>query len=146
MGRLILTALAGSALAACSAPKARLQVGSVPQDFALEVWIEPSQDRNGALFIVEPDRSIRAAVGHDLSGQVFPPRTRVLTRAEMVQVFNLLAESGILERSEQRSTAVAPMRLYVSAQGRRTSVAVGEEQLRDLQPLVQTLDRLAWVR
>lgn len=135
-------------IAGCSASRPELRVGSVPEDFALEMRIGPSDQRRGALYIVEPDRSMHAAVGRDLEEQFYPPQTRVLTSAEMERVYNLLAESGVLGRELEpdEATSSSPLSLYVSAGGRRAGVPVGEGELVDLDPLVRELDRLAWVR
>ncbi|MCE7967413.1 MAG: hypothetical protein DYG94_01535 [Leptolyngbya sp. PLA3] len=106
--------------------------------------MRPSEQREGAVYIVEPDRTLRAAVGGDLSGPYYPPRTRTLTVAQMLRVYNLLVESGVLESTAEANES--PLDLYVSAGGRRRAVVVGTGERADLQPLVGELDRLAWVQ
>lgn len=118
----------------------------MPEDFALELRVHPTEQRRGAVFIVEPDRTLRAGVGGDLSGPYYPPQTRTLTVAQMLRVYNLLAESGVLESQAEQGTGESPLDLYVSAGGRRRTVAVGPGERADLEPLVGELDRLAWVR
>lgn len=118
----------------------------MPEDFALELRVHPTEQRQGAVYIVEPDRTLRAGVGGDLSGPSYPPRTRTLTNAQMQRVYNLLAESGVLDSTGEHGARESPLDLYVSAAGRRRAVAVGLGEQADLQPLVGELDRLAWVR
>lgn len=130
----------------CSAPSPVLSVGQVPEDFALELRVPPTEHRQGVVYIVEPNRTLRAAVGADLSGPYYPPATRTLTITQVRRVYNLLAESGVLESTIEAGEGPVPMDLYVSAGGRRRAVAVGPGEQADLEPLVGELDRLAWVR
>lgn len=138
----------GLALAGCAARQSPLQVGAPPEDFALELRVRPTADRPGVLYVLEPDRSLHAAVGGDLGQQFYPPQTRTLTPLQTERVYNLLAESGVLDapRSTQPPTTHWPMDLYVSAGGRKGRIEPDEATARNLQPLVQELDRLAWVK
>lgn len=130
----------------CSSPRPALSVGQVPEDFALELRLHPTEQHEGAVYIVEPNRTLRAAAGGNLSGPYYPPQTRTLTSTQMLRVYNLLAESGVLESEAQAEESAAPLDLYVSAGGRRRGVPVGPDERADLEPLVSELDRLAWVR
>lgn len=134
-------------LAGCAARQTPLQIGSPPEDFALELRVRPTTERPGALYILEPDRSLHAAIGGDLGPQFYPPQTRILTRLQTERVYNLLAESGVLGQpsADQPAATTAPFELYVSAGGRRGRVDVNGSAAADLEPLVQELDRLAWV-
>ncbi|RMH13795.1 MAG: hypothetical protein D6695_02965 [Planctomycetota bacterium] len=135
-------------MAGCASTRPELRVGAVPSDFALELRVAADDQRPGALYIVEPDRVLRAATGPDVTRQMYPAPTRLLTPGEMERVYNLLVETQIVEKSPESTAPMGttPLSLYVCAGGRRKVIAIGPAETLDLDPLVRELDRLAWVR
>jgi hypothetical protein len=85
--------LAAACLVAC-APQApdRITADGYPADFSLTLLVDDADGRR--LFLVEPDRTLRAATGGGVHAGLYPPRTAKLTRGQMRALYELTGKPG----------------------------------------------------
>ncbi len=69
-----------------------LTADGYPADFSFTLLVDDAAGRR--LFLVEPDRTLRAATGDGVHAGLYPPRTAVLTRGQMHELYALLGEPG----------------------------------------------------
>ncbi len=138
-------------LGGCAARPVVLELGKPAEDFAfslivLPIAIEPIQFKP-AVYIVEPDRTLRVAVGEGVAELSYPAPARVLTHSEFARIWNLALESGLLdlERGLEEVETEA-FRAWYARHGMRRQVSFGPYEAADLQPLFEELERLAWLR
>lgn len=166
-------------LSGCAGSAARLSdVANLPErapeDFGLSITVmgpvraggESAYAGIGAKlrpgrYVIEPDRSLRAALGPAADDSAYPPRTRRLSAQEMDEVWALVRSSGVLSADHEASASRAPTldmasgrTVYVvttRALGGRRMVVVDVEpepapSAASVQPLVERVANLAWVK
>jgi hypothetical protein len=136
-------------LGGCAAPAASLELGHPPEDFAFSLFVFPTPETDQvftpASYIVEPDRMLRVALG-DASGEPeYPAPTRILTHTQFERLWNLALESGLLDL-ERADVEPEAYRTWYVRQGQRRQASFGPGESTDLQPLIEELERLAWLR
>lgn len=168
-----------TALFGCAGSPARLGDAAAlperaPEDFGLTITVMGPVRAGGDLayasigaklrpgrYIIEPDRSLRAALGPAADDSAYPPRTRRLSATEMDELWSLVKSSGVLAEDQAGSASRAPSldmvagrTVYVvttRAMGGRRMVVVDVEPEASpiavgVQPLVERVARLAWVK
>ncbi|HED53291.1 MAG TPA: hypothetical protein ENJ00_03720 [Phycisphaerales bacterium] len=96
-----LSGCAGSGREASPSPGIWAAAERPPRDLAIEVTVfdsvgEQSPSLGGsARFVIEPDGQLRAEIGDGVSLDHLPPRTRLLSDAQMVDVYHRLVRSGL---------------------------------------------------
>ena len=92
-------ACAGSTSHPDSAPGWASEENPVPGDFAIAVTILPGSESDAGYkpmrYVVQPDSVLRVAVGAGVSLDVFPQRTRRLTRAQMSAIYSHAVREGL---------------------------------------------------
>ncbi len=139
-----------------------------PDDFALAVTVyappaegeRPARWARPAQYIVEPDGSLRAAIGEGAVAASYPARTRTLDHRQVERLWRLLEDSALLRPDHPFRIASAesfvplPDRpvavISVSREGRREIVAVSvdadDADGEAARQLVDRLAGLAWQR
>lgn len=151
---------------------------AVPPDFALSIVVPTAAMARGispAWYIVEPDGTLRAALGEPVDRSPVPPRVRMLTPGERARVWAAVRRAGWLpspgDAAMDRDAAVvevsapisegepaepaqpaqpaatAPLaRVYLAAAGGRwNGVAPATPDEAGLADVVRTLRSLAWL-
>ena len=71
----------------------------VPGDFAIAMTVLPGSESDAGYrpvrYVIQPDSILRAAVGAGVSLDVFPQRTRRLTRAQMSVIYSHAVREGL---------------------------------------------------
>ncbi|TVQ62292.1 MAG: hypothetical protein EA379_05540 [Phycisphaerales bacterium] len=162
LGRLLLiTALA--ALGACAAPdrRAPLDAASPAPDFALSITVR--DDAHGltpARYVLDPDGSLRAAIGPGAGSDLLPNFTRRLGEDERAGVWRLALAAGVPSGApgSPGSRAAAPgseraaldrgagVVIWVRAQGASAVYTPSMTTDANARLLVERFEELAWVR
>lgn len=167
----VLACLAGcGSTPALPPPKPVALPDARPADFTLAVTVlAPAHDRarpadlprslQPGRYIVEPDGSLRVALGPGSTVTTFPPRTRTLSPRQMDMLWRQVRDSGLLDpgnpgritgpeealRSRDRTTGL----FYIAQEGNRATVRVlldRSEASLGAERLVDRLAELGWVK
>jgi hypothetical protein len=119
-----------SGLGGCAGTRARPDAQHLPDDFSLSVSVLPGDVRAAAWYIVEPDGTLRAALGAARENSARPGAVRVLTRAQVREVWELACAAGLAGEGTGKGKLVrgAPgmpggaATVEVAAAGRRRTV------------------------
>ena len=164
---LLLAAFAVSlapSLAACGAT--RHPVSGVPGDFGLAVTVLASRDepdrprsQRPAQYILEPDGTLRVAVGAGVDPGTFPPRTRRLDPRQVERLWLLVESAGLAGDAAETpgsddgpSPAAVPSPpdgwayVDVAASGQRHQRAIQLGSNPAAQGVIDELASLAWIR
>jgi hypothetical protein len=113
-----------------------------------------------ARYIVEPDGSLRAAIGPGADATTYPGRTRQLTPAQFDSLWRNVRQSGLLDpdnpsreddpevltRSTDRTTAL----VYVGFEGRRITLRILMDRTSpgsvEAEKLIDRLAEWAWIK
>lgn len=105
-----------------------------PHDFTLVAFVEPTDEGTGrpdlmqAQHVIEPDRSLRAAVGTAATAKLYPPVTRWLTPEQLMQLANLAQQAGLYGETKAdppQAKDWAVLETTVTARGRTTRRLTG---------------------
>ncbi|MEO0630026.1 MAG: hypothetical protein AAFY46_04770 [Planctomycetota bacterium] len=68
-----------------------------PEDLTIAVTVIAPEGSSPepARFVIEPGGQLRAAVGAGSTPETFPPKTRLLTDAQVSQLYGILAREGL---------------------------------------------------
>lgn len=116
------------AVIGCAAPRAAVTPEGYPGDFSLTLLVD--DERGKRLFLVEPNRTLRAATGDGVHRELYPPRTAKLTHAQMAALWRAVAS--------ERGPAQRP--------GRQVRIERHEPRGRVESPLVAMLSQWAGLR
>lgn len=105
---MLATLLAACASEPAPAPATRAASTTTPADFALvitvrpEGFVDPADPlQQPAQYVLEPNRSLRVAIGPGAHHHLFPPVTATLSPQEMTQLYSLI-ESAELDKLDPR--------------------------------------------
>lgn len=168
----LLTLLLALCVPSCGTSTVRegLAQDAVPSDFALSIVVPTAAMARGispAWYIVEPDGTLRVALGEPIDRSPIPPRVRMLTPGERARVWEAVRRAGWLpspgDAAMERDAAVAEVpapanaaepvpaatstaQVYLAAAGGRwTGVASATPDEAGLADVVRTLRTLAWL-
>lgn len=162
--------LMAAALGGCSAPPHASvdPLGAAPADFTLDVTVLAGRDvqqtgeahRTQSRYVLFPDGSLHHAVDveRERGGDWLPPLTRMLTRAQMAEVWSLAQQAGFADPSTADETinfklvTAAPNEIVylagVSASGDRWNYIrrgpADQPSDAGITQLVRLLAQLAW--
>ncbi|MEZ6233937.1 MAG: hypothetical protein R3B68_07085 [Phycisphaerales bacterium] len=164
---IVVAALAGclaASLWACGAT--RHPVSGVPGDFGLAITVLATRDEPGlprpqrpAQYILEPDGTLRVAVGAGVDPGTFPPRTRRLDPRQVERLWTLVESAGLA--ADAAGTPVSGAGpgpsavpsppdgwayVDVAASGQRHQRAIQLESNPAAQGVIDELASLAWIR
>mgnify|MGYP001420597556 CR=1 FL=1 len=134
-----------------------LTAAELPDDFGLSVTVLPGSDMQAAWYVLEPDGSLRAAIGERRHDSVRPGLVRRLSREQVRHVWETVVDAGLADhdRHGQRVSPTASRALggaaivELAAMGRRSTVAVGRADARTVdgvRKVVEELRSLAWAK
>lgn len=150
-------------LAACGAT--RHPVSGVPGDFGLAITVLASRDEPGlaraqrpAQYILEPDGTLRVAVGAGVDPGTFPPRTRRLDPRQVERLWTLVESAGLAADAAGTTVSGAGpgpssvpsppdgwAYVDVAASGQRHQRAIQLESNPAAQGVIDELASLAWI-
>lgn len=136
--------LLGLGLGGCASSQGTITTNPVPRDFTLEVRDTSRGTDKAALFIVEPDRWFRAAIGTMPESNWYPPATRQLTPDQMASVWGAFEPITNLEpdRADDRVPTIV---VDAMVQNTRFQSAFDPEVDQSGKELLALLRRLAWL-
>jgi hypothetical protein len=140
----------------CRGPQrqATLDAAAYPPDFTLVFFVEvspaaidPSEPRTRpGLHLVEPDRTLRVALGPGVTPDLHPPATATLRPADLQTLHRLARDAGLTHASPPRRPADARpavrYRVTVVAHGRSTTTLTTPERNPAAAQLLDELIRL----
>jgi hypothetical protein len=157
---MVMLVLAGWASGCRLSPQDPWQAtGSYPADFALVLVVQVAQDaatpaerpaedeaaatdptRQPSQYILEPDRTLRVALGPGVSQRIYPPATASLSPAEVGEL-HALVERGDLMHFQPPGPPAGPVRYQVilTAQGRTHRYETGPQDSPATEALLRRL-------
>ena len=133
---LLFVMLAGLLPGGCSAPGVNREAYvAVPPDFGLSVlvlgpdrtaaWEEMTEEQQQKVpashlstrFIVEPDGTLRTAVGPGVSEDLYPSRLRELSSAQMLSLWRVVRNQGLITAETTHGRTSAPDNAEISRSG-----------------------------
>lgn len=170
----VLVVLAGCAGSSQHSSNAAVVAERVPEDFWLSITVmgpvraggDAAYEQIGAglrpgRYVVEPDRSLRAAVGPAAEDWAYPPRLRRISASEMAEVWSLVRSSGVLAADHPDTASRAPSLEMVTgrtvyvvsthADGARRVVVINVEpepaaSAAAVRPMIERVAKMAWVK
>jgi hypothetical protein len=146
-------------LPACAAPRPA-GPADLPDDFSLGLTTLPAKGVTDpalapAWYILQPDDSLRIALGARQVTSPLPPIVRILSRAQVRTVWEQVVQSGFASelQAHQLPDTMASVQssialVYIAAQGRRRSFSIpldDESGTKAASDLAATLRELGWV-
>lgn len=140
-----------SLLGACAGP--RTNPGGPPSDFAVSVAVYGGREEGASgWYVIDADGTLRAALGERGKTSAVPPTVRTLSHDELVQVWSLVGEAGVLGNQPPGPIVSDEIVLeegdhgaivYAAGGGRRRSVRLDGAQP-PVAALVTRLRELSW--
>lgn len=87
---------------------ARPDASNMPDDFSLGVAVLPGAAAQPAWFVLEPDGTLRAALGARREDSPRPPAVHVLTRSQVREVWELACAAGLAGEGVGKVASGAP--------------------------------------
>jgi len=152
----MLLVLLSSVLAACAGARARPDARHLPDDFSLSVAVQPGGGREPAWYVIEPDGTLRAAIGARRPDSPRPAGVRTLTRDQVRGVWELACAAGLAgeHHGEGKVSTTLPGSpagaavVEVASAGKRRTVAApapSDASGAGLSKLLERLRELAWI-
>ena len=119
-----------------------------PQDFALVLCVQGPEDaadpiHRPALFIIEPDRTLRASTGAGATPDHYPAPTATLSIEQITRVYELTQAAGLLEpATAQRPDSLVACDVRARQDARTLRHRMDLDQNQALRALVAELIRL----
>jgi len=90
--RVWVAALVMVSIAGCAPRETAVTADGYPADFSFTLLVDDATGKR--LYLVELDRTLRAATGDGVHAGLYPPRTAKLTRGQMRELYELAGEPG----------------------------------------------------